>query len=87
MTTFDLLLYLADYIDESRTFDDCVRLREHFWNAAPDTMDHRSRMLHLYETVILSCDYTVASLIKEGAPISPDTIHMRNDLIARLQTL
>lgn len=80
-TVFELLLYLADYIDESRTFDDCVALRRFFWSKEPEKMTEAERRAHLYDTVIRSVDLTVAALIKEGAPISPDSIYMRNRLI------
>lgn len=80
-TTFDLLLYLADYIDDSRTFDDCVLLREYFWGKHPERMDVPERRRHLWDTVIRSVDLTAASLIEEGSPISADSIHMRNRLI------
>jgi len=80
-TTFDLLLYLADYIDDSRTFDDCVLLREYFWGKHPEKMDVPERRRHLWDTVIRSVDLTATALIKEGVPISADSIHMRNRLI------
>ena len=39
MTLTEKLLYLADYIDESRIFPDCVRLRSYFWGANPERME------------------------------------------------
>lgn len=84
MTLFEMLLYLADYIDESRTFDDCVRLRELFFSADPDAMSERERIAHLYGTLIRSVDYTVSALAREGAPTSPLSLHMRDDLRQRL---
>ncbi|MBO5270655.1 MAG: bis(5'-nucleosyl)-tetraphosphatase (symmetrical) YqeK [Clostridia bacterium] len=84
MTLFEMLLYLADYIDDSRTFDDCVALRRAFWDASPASMDEDARLAHLYRILIRSADMTVRALLDEGAPISDDTIRMRNDLIARL---
>lgn len=81
ITVFELLLYLADYIDESRTFDDCIYLRDYFWGKHPEKMTDAERLDHLYDTVIRSVDLTVASLTKEAAPISADSIHMRNRLI------
>lgn len=85
MTLFSLLLYLADYIDESRTFPDCVALREYFWGSSPERMSDEERLAHLYATVIRSVDLTVTSLIGESVPISPRSIEMRNALIARLR--
>ena len=77
-TVFDLLLYLADYIDESRTFPDCVLLRNYFWNKHPEALTKEERMRHLFDTIVRSVDLTVAALSEERVPISIDSIQMRN---------
>lgn len=81
MALCEKLIYLADYIDLSRTFEDCVRLREYFFSADPESMQEEERLSHLRETLILSFDMTVRALVEEGTPISPDTIEARNQLI------
>ena len=81
MTITDQLVYLADYIDDSRKFPDCVRLRDYFWGAAPDKMDAPSRQNHLYDTLILSFDMTIRNLLGEGVPISLDSVMARNALL------
>ena len=80
MTLTEKLLYLADYIDESRIFPDCVRLRTYFWSARPETMSMEERLVHLRRTLIMSFDMTMRALINEGAVISPDTTFARNEL-------
>ena len=75
------LLYLADYIDLSRTFPDCVALRAFFWGAEPEKMEWEERLEHLTKTLIRSLDLTVRALIEEGTPISPDSVNARNELI------
>ena len=80
MTLTEKLLYLADYIDESRIFPDCVRLRSYFWGANPETMSPEERLVHLRRTLIMSYDMTMRALINEGAVISPDTTLARNEL-------
>lgn len=80
MTLTEKLLYLADYIDESRIFPDCVRLRSYFWGANPETMSPKERLVHLRRTLIMSYDMTMRALINEGAVISPDTTLARNEL-------
>ena len=85
MTLVEQLVYLADYIDMSRTFEDCVRLREFFFSAKPEQMDEQARRRHLRDTMILSFDMTFAALLAEGTPISPDSTDARNELVcARL---
>ena len=81
MTLPEKLLYLADYIDESRLFPDCVRLRSFFWNARPETMTVEQRQAHLRRTLIMSYDMTMRALLSEDAVISPDTALARNELV------
>ncbi|MBQ2999277.1 MAG: bis(5'-nucleosyl)-tetraphosphatase (symmetrical) YqeK [Clostridia bacterium] len=81
MTLCEKLVYLADYIDLSRTFENCVRLRNFFFDAQPEKMSESERLSHLRDTLILSYDMTVSDLLSEGAPISPDTFEARNELV------
>ena len=80
MSVFEKLIFLADYIDMSRSFEDCVTLRNFFWNSAPEDMDMPSRNELLRQTLLQACDFTLRSLEKEGAHISHYTLEMRNDL-------
>ncbi len=80
MTLPEQLLYLADYIDDSRLFPDCVRLRNYFWTAEPARMSAEERLVHLRRTLIMSFDMTIRALVNEGAVISTDTTDARNEL-------
>ena len=81
MTLSEKLVYLADYIDLSRTFENCVRLRNFFFDARPEEMTEEERLAHLRDTLILSYDMTIADLLEEGTPVSPDTFEARNELV------
>lgn len=81
MTTVEKIIYLADYIDESRTFEDCVTLRNMFWSADPQSMTSEEREAHLRDVLIISFDMTVKNLIEENLPVASDTIDARNELI------
>ena len=81
MVLLEKIIYLADYIDESRTFPDCETLRDMFWDAKPEEMSHEARLAHLDRVLIRSFDMTLAALIGDGAPISEDTFSARNALI------
>ncbi len=85
MTLTEKLLYLADYIDDSRIFPDCVRLRTYFWDAHPEKMSAEDRRAHLRRTLIMSFDMTMRALLSEGAVISPDTAFARNQLVLEEQ--
>ena len=81
MTLTEKLLYLADYIDASRTFESCVILRRYFWDAKPEQMDATARLRHLSNTLLLSFDMTMHDLLEEHRPIAPDTVDARNELL------
>ena len=81
MTICEKLVYLADYIDESRKFSDCVKLREYFWNSNIEEMSDKEKADHLRDTLILSYDMTVKNLLDENSPIAKDTFDARNELI------
>ncbi len=81
MSLTEKLIYLADYIDMSRTFEDCVRLREIFMSAEPEAMTQSERLVHLRRVLIVSYDMTISGLLSEGLPISRDTVEARNQLV------
>ena len=81
MTICEKLVYLADYIDLSRTFPDCVALREMFWGADPAGMDETEREAHLRAVLLSSFDRTIFALLEEGALVSPETMLARNELV------
>lgn len=85
MTLCEQIVYLADYIDDSRTFPDCVTLRHTFWDAEPQNLCEKERREHLLRVLVKSFDMTVTGLIEDGAPVSNDTFLARNSLILKLK--
>lgn len=83
MTLVESLVYLADYIDESRKFFDCVTLRHLFFDAEPENMDMDARLEHLRHVLVTSFDMTVRGIIEDGGVVSADTFLARNDLIKK----
>lgn len=80
MTLLDKLLFLADYIEPTRTFEDCVRLRALFYDALPDTAP--KRLSHLNRILITALDMTISDLIGSGALIAIETMSTRNALLS-----
>lgn len=78
MTLGEKLLYLADYIEETRTFPDCVTLRQEFYG-----VDDPSAQDHLDNVLIISFKMTVRNLLDENALIHPATISSLNSLIRK----
>ncbi len=81
MTLLEKLLFLADYIEDTRTFADCVTLRGIFYDGLPSALPARLR--HLDAVLITAFDMTIRGLLEDGAVISPNTIAARNDLLLK----
>ena len=76
MTLFEGIVYLADYIEDTRTFDECVELRRFFWDSVESG---EKSVLRVYcETMIKSFDMSINCLIEDHVPIDLDTVDARN---------
>ncbi len=82
MSIPDKLLYLADYIEDTRTFEDCLTLRRYFWDGIDTAQD---KTVHLDRTMLLSFDMTIRELLGYGSIISDKTTQARNSLILKLK--
>ena len=81
MNIMEKIIYLADYIDMSRTFDDCVTLRNYFFDFDFENADDQEKLAHLNDTLIMSYDLTIRGLIEDGKHINDTTFEARNFLI------
>ncbi|MBO5092346.1 MAG: bis(5'-nucleosyl)-tetraphosphatase (symmetrical) YqeK [Clostridia bacterium] len=78
MSIFDIIIYLADYIEQGRTFEDCVYLRKFFYDRIKKANTKEERLEVLRKALVLSFDLTIKNLIDEGKSIDSDTINSRN---------
>ncbi len=75
----DKLLYLADYIEPTRTFPDCVELRNMFYSA------EKFDISHLNKIILTSFNMTLRMLIEDGEPIHPKTVAARNSILDKIE--
>ncbi len=78
MTLTEKIIYIADYIDDTRTFPDCVALREMFWSAEPEGMNEAERLAHLDRVVLRSLEMTIKDLVESGSVVNADTTAAKN---------
>ena len=81
MNLIEKIIYLADYIDMSRSFEDCVALRNYFFDFDFEGANEEQKLAHLRETLIKSYDYTIRGLLEDGKHINDTTFEARNFLI------
>lgn len=70
MTVFDELLYLADYIEPTRTYAECVALRNLFWDGYQTAED---KLLHLHTVMLTALEATAAEIGARGGVVFSDT--------------
>ena len=85
MSLCEKIIYLSDYIDSTRTYSDCILLREMFWGADPENMTQEERLLHLDRVVLKSFELTIDDLRERGRPISRETAQARDFLQKQIQ--
>ena len=84
MSLIEKIIFLADYIDETRTYPSCVALREEFFGADLVNMSYDERVKHLDRAALASIENTLSYLESKERCIHPLTLAARPDLKARL---
>ena len=84
MNALDEILFVADYIEPSRTHLHCKQTRAHFYDSlAARGVSAAAEILD--ETALMSIDGTLSHLIDTDSFIDEQTVLTRNDLLARLR--
>ena len=81
MTLAEKIIYLADYIDMSRKYGDCVALRDFFFDFDFENADEEEKIYHLNDTLIMSYNLTIKGLLEDEKHIDRATFEARNFLI------
>ncbi len=74
MTALEKILYFADYIEENRTDDECVSLRNNYLSF----MEEFEGEIAFNKALVLSFDRTICNLMKKGQLIDKNTVDARN---------
>ncbi len=85
MNLLDRLLYLADYIEPTRTFEDCITLRTMFYRSISALGEHPAQEdleKVLEKTLLASFDMTIRDLLTDQRPIFTGTVRSRNALLS-----
>ena len=84
MSLSDKIIYLSDYIDLTRTYPDCVELRNMFWEVDFSKMTEAERFVHLDKVMLRSFDMTIADLKARNRQISRETAKARESLLIKI---
>jgi len=71
MSTFDELLFFADFIEPGRPWKSCRSARRAFWDGMPDDPSERPR--HLDRSILEVLEFTLRYLYERGTVPNPAT--------------
>lgn len=81
MSVFESIIYLADWIEPTRDFPDCITLRKYFYDKLQAAGGHDDDLSVLHDTMIYSFDMTIKNLIIDMNAVDVDTVGARNYFI------
>jgi nicotinate-nucleotide adenylyltransferase len=85
-TLSEKIIYLADYIEAGRTYQECINVREYFYSNIAGAHNTAEKYDVLDKTVLFSFDETIRALLDEGAFIHKNTLKCRNSFVLKAQT-
>ena len=68
MSLEEKLLYLADYIEPTRKFEECIKLRNQFYSSEEDLQKRLDRV------ILDSLKYTIDELSSKNQFVHPETL-------------
>ena len=71
MTPLSMMLYVADFTEEGRTYTDCIALRKEL-HSSLEKEDDKAKAFH--RILLLMLDASIAALKRQGKPIAKNTL-------------
>ncbi len=82
MSIFDEIIFIADYIEDGRSYESCIKVREALYSSLTD--DRIQNIKELHKAVISSIDYTKSSLEISGKHINSKMLLTRNTIMSKI---
>ena len=83
MSVFDEIIFLADFIEDTRTYESSVKLRKFVWESM-QSGQIQNNILILHTACIRAIDFTVLNLIENKKKINSKNILTRNALLSKI---
>lgn len=83
MSLFDEIIFIADFIEDTRTYDSSIKLRKYVWdNMKYGELEENVKTIH--KACIKAIDFTVINLIENKKRINSKNILTRNALLSKI---
>lgn len=83
MSLFDEIIFIADYIEDGRTYPSCVAVREALYAAFAFAKDREECVAHLHNATVSALDNTITELVRAGKYLHVRTVLARNAFLGR----
>ena len=83
MSLFDEIIFVADYVEDGRTYPACVAVRESLYSAFSLAKDREECIMHLHDATIAALDNTIMEIVRAGKYLNLRTVKARNAFIGR----
>ena len=87
MSIFDEIILLSDYIEEGRTYQNCIDVREKFFTDITKSRNYNDRLLALHKATIDSFNNNINEFISRGKSFHERTLLTRDEMIKRAERL
>ena len=84
MTLCEKILFLADFIEKTRTYEKCIKTREEFYKKLNEKTTDKEKQKVLDTTVLEVLSFTLSFLEKKNLFIHPETYKARDFLKSSL---
>ncbi|MCL1792687.1 MAG: bis(5'-nucleosyl)-tetraphosphatase (symmetrical) YqeK [Oscillospiraceae bacterium] len=75
------IIYLADYIEPTREYEDCLEIREYFYSKIEKAKNLDEKRKVLDAAMLMSCNKTIEALMGENLFIHKNTLRYRNSYV------
>ena len=84
MSVFDEIIFISDYIEDGRTYEGCVNVRDALYSELEGARTSEDKLRALRRAVLSALDNTVVGLVKSGRVIHERTVYARNYILGAL---
>ena len=86
MSLFDEIIYIADYVEDGRTYPACVEVREMLFLGLSSAINENERLAALHKATLKSLENTINRLLFQGRILNERTKEARRYIISLLGT-
>lgn len=78
MSVFDRIIFISDYVEQTRTYDSCVKVRRELYDSLSQEKGYKNNELALNKAVYDSLDFTENQVLKQGRTLNSRSLKTKD---------